>query len=888
MPKRPAMNVLALATLIATITCPVAGAVVGAAQQEEETLEEAFASWRLKATVGVLSDALKVELQELVIRSRIAVAQDPTDNGIPLTIGVAIAQLQRDLAEAPSNDGTQEGTPAEFTNKDMVTAVRKALQNGDAKFFERIGVRAVPTLEQLSLQMSGEPLLPPELHALEQLRSIDAAAAMNVGYKLIGSKNFLVKREALEMLSGAFFENSLYAREGVSNWSLKNPKWLEMPSLALQDPAVEAQAVRAQLMGLANRGLLAKEHGDLAFELATERVPQQRVIPESGLWFIERLLQHPDDEVRSYAIRALASAGRIEAAFGASTDEARDVREDLADRLLMNSVYRYIEPKNLGAKQELEFTDSTPKLFEVYARLACDTTSAVRSVLENSMRARREEASKEPFSCDQYRSLLPRLPSVSALEFVLDGVKFLPKEERKPLVMDVLAELNSREGVTERQLQSCLWKAIKVESIGLSVKDDFWDIANASSEIQNAVEWSGGSIRSEATRHIAAGTLPATQFFGWLDSLGIHSFWKFEDTTPERQTLAPWFEALDPAKRARAIIGFIGSAKRGSVSRRELQGHGLVQDAAVLRSVFENEAVPAAARLWAVHELISEHPDTLNEDMVGPIADALAELPIDSSPSTTFRQRNFEPLHEPILGALLMRKDVEESILKRLSAENLSDATLDALLARFPVKSWPDIQPGDLLFSAAIEALVIRSRDALDPRLVVSDLHQTTLRSRAAAVISEMRTPALFPVAKDLLDASTVDSLAWNRAVDAVAGYFNAQAANVLLEEAKETTDARARQRIMSALRSITEWRETAAAWEKSDGAEAKRAKAIADLIGILENASASLEARAAAMRGLGVLGAAEELPRIIGALASEEPEIQAAAHTALARIERE
>ena len=56
----------------------------------------------------------------------------------------------------------------------------------------------------------------------------------------------------------------------------------------------------------------------------------------------------------------------------------------------------------------------------------------------------------------------------------------------------------------------------------------------------------------------------------------------------------------------------------------------------------------------------------------------------------------------------------------------------------------------------------------------------------------------------------------------------------------------------------------------------------------LIEAEGAPTEQRAAALRGLGVLEAVEELPRIVRALGSPEPIIVEAAKAALARLESE
>lgn len=89
----------------------------------------------------------------------------------------------------------------------------------------------------------------------------------------------------------------------------------------------------------------------------------------------------------------------------------------------------------------------------------------------------------------------------------------------------------------------------------------------------------------------------------------------------------------------------------------------------------------------------------------------------------------------------------------------------------------------------------------------------------------------------------------------------------------------------MDALKQMTDWREASAAWERSKGATAKREAAITELVALIEDAAQPVEVRAEALRGLGLLEAAEELPRLVRALASNEAPIAAAARDAIDRL---
>lgn len=310
----------------------------------------------------------------------------------------------------------------------------------------------------------------------------------------------------------------------------------------------------------------------------------------------------------------------------------------------------------------------------------------------------------------------------------------------------------------------------------------------------------------------------------------------------------------------------------------------LIEDPKVLVGLLRDHELTSRGRVWALRILCAIHQASIDGSLVQPMAAALVGFDDGSLAGKLLGQLSSRDLANQVVRAIVESPDSSDGMVLAMGFAP-DDETFDVLIKRFPVETWGPLGFPEQL-RACLGVLIDRSEEQLHPLLKTIHLSGDSLILWMAKRIAANRTPALFPLARRLLTESRPDSAAWQIAVDAVAGYFNDEAAGALLEAARNTRNEDSRQRVMVAIREITEWREAAAAWQKSVGAEAKRGAAIEALVLTLEDKTALLEARAASMRGLGLLGAVEELPRIIAALSSPEEEMQAAARAALKRLE--
>ena len=149
--------------------------------------------------------------------------------------------------------------------------------------------------------------------------------------------------------------------------------------------------------------------------------------------------------------------------------------------------------------------------------------------------------------------------------------------------------------------------------------------------------------------------------------------------------------------------------------------------------------------------------------------------------------------------------------------------------------------------------------------------------------VRERREPALLDFLRERLEArDTQLTLLANTA----AAFLSEDAAKLILDIAEAATDGDARAQALAALEQVSTYLEARARWERRRDATVVRARAIAELVAITADATGhSPEQRAEALRGLGLLGAVEELPLLVRFLADPSPALAEAARAALADL---
>jgi HEAT repeat protein len=149
------------------------------------------------------------------------------------------------------------------------------------------------------------------------------------------------------------------------------------------------------------------------------------------------------------------------------------------------------------------------------------------------------------------------------------------------------------------------------------------------------------------------------------------------------------------------------------------------------------------------------------------------------------------------------------------------------------------------------------------------------------------RDPVYLPTLRDCLETSWLSAGKQRKlfvaAVGSLTNHMNDEAAEILLDGAAAAPDAILRNACMEGVKALHEYPRARAEWEQRAGARATRDAAVAELVELLGDEDPAM--RAESVRGLGLLGAVEQLPRVIRALQDGDAGVRVAAREALERL---
>ena len=151
----------------------------------------------------------------------------------------------------------------------------------------------------------------------------------------------------------------------------------------------------------------------------------------------------------------------------------------------------------------------------------------------------------------------------------------------------------------------------------------------------------------------------------------------------------------------------------------------------------------------------------------------------------------------------------------------------------------------------------------------------------ALAAAAEARDPELLDA---LRQAALEQKISPNLVARAASSFLSDEAAKLILDLAAGASVAEQRAEILASLDQVLAYQEAKTSWEHRNTAAA-RAQALAELVALADDESLPEVQRAAALRGLGLIGAVEELPRLVRALGSPSEALRRAAQEALERL---
>ena len=232
---------------------------------------------------------------------------------------------------------------------------------------------------------------------------------------------------------------------------------------------------------------------------------------------------------------------------------------------------------------------------------------------------------------------------------------------------------------------------------------------------------------------------------------------------------------------------------------------------------------------------------------------------------------------------------IPDSLVLSLRVDDMREEVVDAVLNRFPYETFRQEEFADkhelqALLESAVHAMVGSGLPKYEAPIQAAS-ENSKLQGALVNAIGRHRREDLFGLLTDVVRDSVAGDGLWHSGISSVASFLNDEAMEFLLEHAREVSTAGNREKVMNYLEDVRQWQEASEQWERSRSSRNQRLDSIAELVALAEDASLELSVRAEALRGLGLLQATEELPRLVRALSAPEEELREAAREAIDRL---
>lgn len=879
----PGRHVLTAAALAGLLAAP------GLAQ--EATLRERIEEVRLELLTGSPTPALRATIAELETEARERSTQKDAN-----ATDAATLELVRTLKASvdPTARAGGQGDDQRGGDAAIVRALSEALARKDMSFVNRLGSRAVPALETLVRARGGAPVPNDQYDPLGTLARFDAGAALDLVHELLASPSFLVKNNALRVTRDTWDSPNIYTRNEKGEWVLRSAKWLEIPARAFAEPAVEDDAVSFALTAMLEVGQVPKELEERAIAVLPQtdiREPLPRNVP-----LYRRGLASDDQDVRGSAVKRLLEMGRVDDVAPLVNDTSTYVRAVMGQQLIMNAAWTLPDPKEKRyARGKASYPTLEGQRAELLTRLLEDEDENVRSETWSTLTSRAGNNGRTPLTMDEALGLAGQLKQGQSIERLLSAA---PETLHGELIPPMLERLQALELSREERVRAAYSFVGRLNGIAISTPKAVWSVVEAIAAFESSEADLTSSLHFYVRKFIMDGVIDPAPVVGWMRRTARATDYKLTTGSSVAPSVGSWLQRLNDEQRRGLVEGYC-RAYPAHVQEQKAAGREpesflfakkyivpteLVRGRDDLMALALAKDIEPGCRAWAFFRLGLAHAESLTAEHIDEMASVLVAYGRgDYLSAITVRMTR--PLDDALALEILGRPEATDELVRFLQPAMQDPKLLDAALARFPSESW-EYDEQSYLVKAIIRGLVRASKEELDPRLERASFKSYRVREEVALQILLDRTPALFPVAARLVREGKPGQDGWFKAVDAVAGYFTTDAAAVLLEAAKDTRETRQRDHVMGAIQQMTEWREAAATWERGADAERERRAAIDELVALLDNEEQPLTTRAGALRGLGLLGAAWEMPRIARALASPEPEMAAAARAAMESLE--
>ncbi len=766
--------------------------------------------------------------------------------------------------------------------------VRDAVSRGAADLIQQLGPRATPSLRDLSLAIDGQLPAPGSVDALATLMEIDPAQGLEVASQMAATKDILIKRRVAVALQNA------RPLEPASMWRLRPGRGDEPTSPhvtatlkgLMAEPSVKLSLLRDIAATLYRRGWIPGDLESAIPAILGTHLDGTKAPHVGSTSMLKSALKHTDPSVRGAAVRALRNVGDLTATYALASDPSLEVRLEVA-----RSLGPWMTSRQLGSlPAAVDRTEVLPTVDTAYekALLSIFSAGAPDSACEAAIRAALDLLKKDGARFISNETLneaatVARAPQVIGL--VMAYAALLDEGTTKSTADAVLLSLREAPpAVGGLGAASLLSPLASIEK-----PDVFWGSLTKAQTLglisDSAAQEVLTHVRTAAFRH----PLRMGEALAWLTERADPALWQrfyFAESAPPEVpefirdfTVGFGTRFLEPYVQAFGRIPGADPDQLMPMKVRRLSG-------AMAERMLEDRTMTPDARVWLVKTLIARGQHKVSDP--AKTAEAILDAYVDAGQTVGTEGHLAHNGIDPVLflTAALARPDLKDEVLLDVRIEVEAPELIEAVLQRFPPETWTKFGKRPLLKGAISGIMRSERPDRIE---LMKELVRVD-QELAITVVEEIRCkgrPQDFELLEVVFEFVHPDTEAWSIALDAATNYLNDDAAGLLLELARRAYDRKdIRDEIMAAVEEIQNWQAAQRRFVDGLGVAAARAGAVKELIQILEAEGTSAEARAESLKGLGRLGAAEELPRLIRALSDPDPTIRDAARSGLEYLE--
>ncbi|MEL6906527.1 MAG: hypothetical protein AAFP22_14040, partial [Planctomycetota bacterium] len=844
---------------------------------------EVEAAWVSRVALAGTDDERKAALASL--EAAVAVAAGAGEH--PLEAARARAASAKGVAELLEARAAARAAAAPRTAAQadiaLTSAIQDALAAGDIEFVLGLGERAIAPLAALARASEGKPRAEKAIAPLRALIRLDAPAGLDVALELASGNDLLVKREVATSLNQDGFTRSgawIDGTAGGGPWRIKNPNWLRIPKALLADPPVLRAQVRPLLIELTTRQPLPPALAELALSLPGFN--PATVVPWNRPLF-ERMIESEDGWQRERAAQWF-------------TQYALDASPvltlaDTRSRTVWSSVLRVLgvrDVKEITSNQTtIQRGDQLPIVDDTYAAalVALTASKADLGMRRTPLYAAREVLKLDParaLTPGQLRRVVAHETEVRAAFSYVETLNGAAQAEAMQAVLEEVHAIGRLDFNTYVEALSIMHSKRASEAAALAALD----FANAPSPSDDA------GVRQLLEHYVAAG--------GRFPSIAPRAIARLLQVAerPGGRDLVTRSVSTD------GLFSVLALWDREAATQFAIEQGDWLD----LRFSFARDAREQAVD-WSAIALSAEAAPGLRDHALGSHVDiekaygqnpqrwietALELAEAGEMWSFGWLESAGGPSSSSMIARLLDRGIMDPTQLwyvRLPRAAAIESPTAARLLRALPPAGFGRTKTnGEIAETVAASIRSVLGAGDVGPlELHLSDPSDNAARSRRAiARLLRYAAPEIIvSTARRVLDMETgLTAEEFDALIGAVGGLRSEEAVELLIEVGGNARYSSAsRKRAMDEFEAVLAWREARARWEQAAGSGMRRDAAVTALVATLEADASSDAQRVEAVRGLGLLGAAEELPRLIGLLG--DPKLGEAAQAAIDALHR-